>query len=427
MSDKIRAPFSPEQVDALTTYQAAGFMHPFTCGGGGGPHSGVSLYAQADGWHCPVEGCIHRQDWAHTFMADRRYWPDIRTGREADDDHSRDEGPASARRNRAAVDAVATALPTVSPEEAERIALAVLAAALPLHETLHADSLRLAVEERTHFELETFKLGKQLATETATVRDLLQRNVELGTRADNAEAACEGLRERLAAANERAETAEQLRDFAARRHLDMARNEAKLTAECERLRNRTERAEARLAEIGETREAGVCCACGSTAVAYHNYRDQPFCAPCADGHSATQTRAQDDSGHGDEAGDSEPDTEVRFLLADGRESEFDLHNGPCDCQRQVRHGDGPWLAAGGWVSADSAPILEAGCTFPLPSRERLERLAVEYGVRTVANICDLAAAPEDRLSDIRDARLADPEARAGYRAADYEHHHKESS
>lgn len=31
------------------------------------------------------------------------------------------------------------------------------------------------------------------------------------------------------------------------------------------------------------REAERCCVCGSTEVVYHNYRDQPFCAPCADG------------------------------------------------------------------------------------------------------------------------------------------------
>jgi hypothetical protein len=30
-----------------------------------------------------------------------------------------------------------------------------------------------------------------------------------------------------------------------------------------------------------------CCACGSTAVAYRNYREQPFCAPCADGNRPT--------------------------------------------------------------------------------------------------------------------------------------------
>ena len=27
----------------------------------------------------------------------------------------------------------------------------------------------------------------------------------------------------------------------------------------------------------------ACCVCGDPKVVYHNYRDQPFCAPCADG------------------------------------------------------------------------------------------------------------------------------------------------
>jgi hypothetical protein len=48
----------------------------------------------------------------------------------------------------------------------------------------------------------------RLRAETAIAKDLLRRNVELGTRADNAEAACDDLRVLLAAANERADTAE---------------------------------------------------------------------------------------------------------------------------------------------------------------------------------------------------------------------------
>ncbi|MFF5642088.1 hypothetical protein ACFY8Q_07210 [[Kitasatospora] papulosa] len=33
----------------------------------------------------------------------------------------------------------------------------------------------------------------------------------------------------------------------------------------------------------------VCCDCGSPKVAYHNYREQPFCWPCADGQPAPTT------------------------------------------------------------------------------------------------------------------------------------------
>lgn len=42
---------------------------------------------------------------------------------------------------------------------------------------------------------EVKRLRSLLAAETATARDLMQRNVELGTRAENAKAACEDLRE----------------------------------------------------------------------------------------------------------------------------------------------------------------------------------------------------------------------------------------
>jgi hypothetical protein len=34
-----------------------------------------------------------------------------------------------------------------------------------------------------------------------------------------------------------------------------------------------------------------CCVCGSRTVVYHNYREQPFCAPCADPASATDARS----------------------------------------------------------------------------------------------------------------------------------------
>lgn len=91
--------------------------------------------------------------------------------------------------------------------------------------------------------------------------------------------------------------------------------------------------------------------------------------------------------------------EYRFVQPDGSVSEFDVHNGPCDCQRQMRVGDGPWLAAGGWVGADAAPLEPRPAAFTLPPREALERLAAEQGVRPVVHIDDLSAAPEDRLPE----------------------------
>jgi hypothetical protein len=57
----------------------------------------------------------------------------------------------------------------------------------------------------------------------------------------------------------------------------------------------------------------------------------------------------------------EPETEYRFVLANGTESEFDVHNGPCACRREARLVyEGPWLAAGGWVGG------------PMPSRADVE-------------------------------------------------------
>lgn len=69
---------------------------------------------------------------------------------------------------------------------------------------------------------------------------------------------------------------------------------------------------------------------------------------------------------------------------------------PGDIHADVLAYDGP--AVGGPVRSVSPP-LESGCTFTLPPREHLERLAAKQGVRPVMHIDDLAAAPEDRPSD----------------------------
>lgn len=71
----------------------------------------------------------------------------------------------------------------------------------------------------------------------------------------------------------------------------------------------------------------------------------------------------------------DPEPEYRYLLADGTESEFDLHNGPCDCQRQVRD-----VYVTPWRSAERRP------------RQPHEP------IRDQQDVDDLAAAPEDRLS-----------------------------
>lgn len=64
----VTAPFTPAQVEALNAWQAAGYVHPFTCGND--THdSHVNLVATEAGWVCPDADCAYTQDWAHAFMA----------------------------------------------------------------------------------------------------------------------------------------------------------------------------------------------------------------------------------------------------------------------------------------------------------------------------------------------------------------------
>jgi hypothetical protein len=73
----IKAPWTPDQVEALNAFQHSQKVHPFTCGNdrGDAAHRAYAeahgedmgqLVAHEDGWHCPV--CDYRQDWAHEFM-----------------------------------------------------------------------------------------------------------------------------------------------------------------------------------------------------------------------------------------------------------------------------------------------------------------------------------------------------------------------
>lgn len=75
----IHAPWTIEQVEALTRWQNCEWLHPFTCGKRDLPAHKVYaekhgqmdhgiLIATTQGWVCPV--CDYRQDWAHDFMMD---------------------------------------------------------------------------------------------------------------------------------------------------------------------------------------------------------------------------------------------------------------------------------------------------------------------------------------------------------------------
>ena len=64
-AEKIVAPWSPDQVEALNNYQQRGRMHPFTCACNGS----LILTATPAGWVCPVS-CGYTQDWAWAWMAE---------------------------------------------------------------------------------------------------------------------------------------------------------------------------------------------------------------------------------------------------------------------------------------------------------------------------------------------------------------------
>lgn len=73
MSEKIFAPFTPEQVEALKLWQSSGSFHPFTCCSYDGckrmkqPNEG-ELIPTEEGWVCPCGKW--KQEWCHTFMID---------------------------------------------------------------------------------------------------------------------------------------------------------------------------------------------------------------------------------------------------------------------------------------------------------------------------------------------------------------------
>ena len=61
----MKAPFTPEQVVLLNQFQNLGTVHPFTC------KCGENLIATENGWIC--DKCDYTQDWAHDFMADKKF------------------------------------------------------------------------------------------------------------------------------------------------------------------------------------------------------------------------------------------------------------------------------------------------------------------------------------------------------------------
>lgn len=72
MSDKIIAPFTPQQVEVLNEGQYIGFSHPYTCGNEDSncpEHPDKILVATIRGWICPY--CDYTQNWAHWDSGNR--------------------------------------------------------------------------------------------------------------------------------------------------------------------------------------------------------------------------------------------------------------------------------------------------------------------------------------------------------------------
>lgn len=62
------APWPPEQVKHLNTWQTAGYLHPFTCPNRGDHTGEGDLVATPDGWVCSQ--CDYTQDWAYRQMVE---------------------------------------------------------------------------------------------------------------------------------------------------------------------------------------------------------------------------------------------------------------------------------------------------------------------------------------------------------------------
>lgn len=61
-NDKIKAPFTKEQVMFMSQWQNCGYVHPFTCGNG----CSADLIPTVRGWICQY--CDYTLDWAYVYM-----------------------------------------------------------------------------------------------------------------------------------------------------------------------------------------------------------------------------------------------------------------------------------------------------------------------------------------------------------------------
>jgi ribosomal protein L37AE/L43A len=65
MSDIIKAPWTPEQITKLESFQKDHRVHPYTCTAG---HSHGVLRPTTNGWICDI--CGYQQDWVSSACLD---------------------------------------------------------------------------------------------------------------------------------------------------------------------------------------------------------------------------------------------------------------------------------------------------------------------------------------------------------------------
>lgn len=68
--------WTDQQVANVRAHQESLRFHPYTCGGGGGPCSGVIMTVDNYGLHCPT--CNRKQVWVHDFVLDGSWMEQMR-------------------------------------------------------------------------------------------------------------------------------------------------------------------------------------------------------------------------------------------------------------------------------------------------------------------------------------------------------------
>jgi hypothetical protein len=67
--DRVKAPWSKDQVESINAYQSSKFIHPFTCGSEI-VHKYPESILEADLYALHCKKCSYLQSWVYSFMAD---------------------------------------------------------------------------------------------------------------------------------------------------------------------------------------------------------------------------------------------------------------------------------------------------------------------------------------------------------------------